>query len=242
MTEQTTTATAPADTVASPESAVEAAQCGHLVNTDKGPKPCVKPVGHTQEGTPAFEQYGKGHASRLQTRKEYKPIPKNALNSLKPVDPTEEVEYGAVGAAASERDEVQQMIDGHVKDAYQEWVAAGKPEKFNDSPRKRYTFSPELEESFRAGLRSAGRLHSVSVRIAPAKRLDNGKVALYWTAQDIREREQKKNKDEIISEQARALKAVTLAMGLEEGDLNGILARLSQPATEASNEAEQVNA
>ena len=255
MTEQTTTTTAPDAPESNGAGTTEAPLCGHLVNTEKGSKPCVKPQGHDTEGTPAFEEFGKGHASRIQKRKEYAPIPKAALSSFKAVDEKEIVEYGATGAQAPERDEVQQEIDGHVKDVYQEWVAAGKPENFNDSPRKRYQFNPELEESFRAALRSAGRLHGVSVRIAPSKKLQNGKVALYWTAQDVRERDTKQTKDDIIANQTKAIEEmagvitdVANVMGLNTSEMklteimHAIVNRLHPEEAEQPAEAEQVSA
>ncbi len=154
------------------------ATCQHVVNTAKGIKPCVKPAGH--EG---------GHASRIQERKEYRPVAKSVLASLETVGADEDVTYGG-GKRATERSAEQKTVDKHVKDAYSSWVTVGRPRAFADMPRRRYFCSPEDEQSVRAMLRSAAQLHGVSVRIAPLAKHQSGKHMLVWAAADVNKREQ----------------------------------------------------
>lgn len=190
-TEAPETTTAPAgEAVPNPEPEV----CGHLINLEKGPKPCQKPKGHDVPGTPLYEEWGKGHVSRIQTRKEYEPVNAKSLESFADVPDSVEVEYGAVGAGQQDRTKMfgglQPTVDDHVKKSWEKWVAAGKPADFNKSPRSRYIFPPKEEDTFRAMLRAAARFHGISVKMPTRSSAhQGGKRILYWVAVDSKPRD-----------------------------------------------------
>lgn len=197
----TRTAT-PAGQQNAPETAqdpwADAPKCGHPVNMAKGQKPCVKPAGHTEDGSRAFTEFGKGHVSRIQKRREYKPITKKVTGSFELVPTTERVEYGA-GRSSEERSDRQIETDGHVTQVHELWVNAGRPKLgFNEMiaaglAARYFLDSPEDEESVRAMLKSAGRFSkrggkdtpAVSVRVAPVKEDEKGRPMLYWIAIDV---------------------------------------------------------
>jgi hypothetical protein len=165
------------------------ATCGHQVNTSKGFKACVKEPGHKG-----------GHASRVQARKEYVPVPVKALKTLATVPTTETAEYGGGrGRDAADRYEgehgaVQKLADEHVAANYKAWADAGKPKMgFNDAIKARlvsryFIDSPDEYDAVVAILRSAGRYHEVGLQIAPIKTHENGKLMVFWRAVDVQHR------------------------------------------------------
>lgn len=179
-----------------PAAPPEPPKCGHIVNTANGDKPCVKLPGHDSDtGSEEARAQGKGHASRLQTRIEYKPVKADVFASFGAVPTTETAEYGSgrgTGANRYEGDDgaQQKIVDEHVAKAYAEWVKAGKPKlSFNEAIAaglaSRYFMTPGDEESVRAKLRSAARYHDVGLQIAKLKKHESGKHMLYWRALDL---------------------------------------------------------
>jgi hypothetical protein len=91
---------------------------------------------------------------------------------------------GPIQVKDAARSDAQKVIDGNVKTAHDAWVAAGKPEEFNKSPRKRRVVAPDQADALRDMLKAAGRLHNLRVRIAPTKTLTDGNAAVYFVVTD----------------------------------------------------------
>lgn len=135
---------------------------------------CTLPAGH-----PATKKHGLA-------RRE--PLPEVSLSVLSTLEDVPEQEKLQVRneTGSRERSAEQRAVDEHVKSVWDEWVAAGKPSAFNDSPRKRYMFEPGQGESILSMLRRAERLHGVRVRALPVKRHESGRDMLYWSVTDVK--------------------------------------------------------
>lgn len=211
--------------------------CGHNVNTANGDKPCVKPKGHDSNAA-LMEEWGSGHASRIQKRKEYETPDDDVFASFGEVPHDETADYGG-GVGAQERDEKQLIVDGHVKQNYDNWVKAGKPKLgFNDSIKaglaSRYMMMPKDEEAMRHRIRSAARFHGVGVRIAKLKKHESGKYMLYWTVQDLQPHQRKKDQAQPSAEETVA---ALLDAGYDAGELAEILAKSTEDAGTAGDGA-----
>jgi len=180
-------------TEAPPLNTDPAVLCGHTVNLAKSVKTCVKPLGHDNPASPFYGDFGKGHVSKIQRRKNYEPVSLASLDSFEDVDEDVEVAYGAVGAGEQDRSAMfgglQPKIDDLVAANFAKWTAAGEPKEFNKAPRARFIIDASEEDSFRAMLRAAGRWHVVAIRMpGTLTPHENGKYILYWSAQKIQPR------------------------------------------------------
>lgn len=164
-----------------PEGAETAtATCG-VVFERKTPQGKVKDYACTKD---------KGHEGKhgLARREALPEVSLSVLDSLEDVPETEKLPVRAE-TGTRERSAEQKAVDGHVAQVHAEWIAAGKPSAFNDSPRKRYMFEPGQSENILSMLRRAERLHGIRVRALPVKRHESGKEMLYWTVTDKHERQ-----------------------------------------------------
>lgn len=152
--------------------------CGIMVarnpksdGTVRDPKPCVKTKGHDGD-----------HSWRVYTQIDTKGVTADMLETYEAVPSDEIVE----AVRETTRSAEQLIVDKHVKDSHESWVAAGKPKGFNDSPRKKYFTAPDQADAVRAMLRRAASLHGVHVRIAPPKKHTDGRTMIYWVAVDVK--------------------------------------------------------
>lgn len=133
---------------------------------------CTKPKGHDtgENKTPH---------GLVQNRKEVN-IPAGILTGGFETVP--DTEY--VALVQRERSAEQQIVDGHVQEAYAAWVEAGKPTKPQDSPRKRYLVPAEHVEGIRTMLHRAGDFHGKRVQVAPAVRHESGNMSVQFRVTD----------------------------------------------------------
>lgn len=109
------------------------------------------------------------------------PIPEDAI-SFDEV-PEEEWESHPLSPAPVVREAWQVRFDNRVKDVYDRWVAAGKPE-VRKAPRDRIAIPPEFGAAARKALMSAGTLHKVLVKIQPVSHDPQGRQVIVFTAMD----------------------------------------------------------
>jgi hypothetical protein len=101
-------------------------------------------------------------------------------------DASDDVKPGEVKVQVKEvtRDKDQLWMDEQVKASYAAWVEAGKPNLFNDSPRKRIRVPAAAVPAVRKMLTSSGSFLDKRVRIAQPVTEDDGRVAVYYVATD----------------------------------------------------------
>ena len=159
-----------------PQSEVDLSRCD---NENQNGRRCV--LANTEHKT--NEDGSLVHQYRASgERHEYKPVSVADLLAL----PMEDVPDDDMDVQVKEavRDEAQKIIDGDVQAAYDAWVEAGKPESFNNSPRKRRMVAPENVDTVRHMLKRAGSFLDKRVRIAPTRTHVSGNSMIYFVVTD----------------------------------------------------------
>lgn len=82
---------------------------------------------------------------------------------------------------ARERSKSQKTIDSLVMKAYEKWVAAGMPERFQDRPGGAIQVPEEQLLSVKRAIYSAGRLYNLSIRFG-SEVVEEGYASVVFTA------------------------------------------------------------
>lgn len=95
------------------------------------------------------------------------------------------------GRKSAERSKTQLAFDKLVAQAYDKWVKAGKPAKFESHPLGMVVVPPVYEEGARKAVRSAGGLYGYSIRFGESK-LDSesGNLEVVFSAVDRKVKEE----------------------------------------------------
>lgn len=136
----------------------------------------VLSMSETQE-MPATEAESKPERKKIEE-------PQNFKLALIGPDPARKAVRNA-GRKPAERSKTQKAFDSLVKQAYDKWVKAGKPDKFESRPLGMIIVPPVYEEGARKAVRSAGSLHGYSIRFGDSK-LDSesGNLEVVFSAVD----------------------------------------------------------
>lgn len=90
------------------------------------------------------------------------------------------------------RNETQRKLDDDVKQAYTDWIAAGKEHKVWEKMAPWSTKVPKQhEEVIKQYLRKAGQFHNVQIRFGRSLPLPDGLVVVTWVAKDRAPKEDK---------------------------------------------------
>lgn len=98
-------------------------------------------------------------------------------------DPARKPVRGA-GRKPAERSKTQKAFDMLVEQAYDKWVKAGKPAKFEDHPLGMVIVPPVYEEGVRKAVRSGAALQNRSVRFGDSKLTDEGNLEVVFSVSD----------------------------------------------------------
>jgi hypothetical protein len=109
------------------------------------------------------------------------PVPLDLLGESEDVPEEEWTEVPL--SVPEERDAAQLVIDKEVKDAYDKWVAAGKPHAVK-SPRKRRLANPEHAPAIRQMIGKAARLHKVTAVLSKPSFNADGKEIIVFSVRD----------------------------------------------------------
>lgn len=167
---------APADAQEPAEKVVTAATvelCGKPVQVKDGAKPCIKKPGH--DGDCAMRARNVVDVTKL------------SLADMAAETFGQDEKIGLI-TEPGERSEQQTYVDGLVKEAYEEWVKAGKPTTIpamiKAKVMMRFFLDPEMKQAYVKLLDDAGKLHGVRVRKLPVQKHDSGRFMLPWAAVD----------------------------------------------------------
>lgn len=109
------------------------------------------------------------------------PVPVDVLGDSEDVPEEEWAE--APLSVPEERDAAQLVIDKEVKEAYDKWVAAGKPHAVK-SPRKRRLANPEHAPAIRMMIGKAARFHKVTAVLSKPAFNSDGKEIIVFSVRD----------------------------------------------------------
>ena len=130
--------------------------------------------------TPETETPENGKPKRAYSKQVLAEVPLDALDASR----VPEEEWGSHPLnTAAVRSPAQVKVDETVKALHQEWKDAGSPAE-RQSPRGRYTVSPEHAPSVRAMLTRAGTHLDVHVKIGPPVHDQDGNERIVFTARD----------------------------------------------------------
>lgn len=131
---------------------------------------CGKPAGHT----PA-DAHG-----QVTAKKPAVTLSAGVLDSFEVVPDTE-----FVALVTRERSADQVKVDGHVKKNHTDWIEAGRPEDWGESPRARYLLPVEEVDGVKELIRNAAKFHNVKAQINQPVKHVSGNMSLQFRVIDL---------------------------------------------------------
>jgi hypothetical protein len=163
----------------------------------------IDQVNHDVAADDAADQAKADDKPKRNRKSPLAPVPVDLLGEAEDV-PEEEWASIPPLVAPTERDAGQLRIDAEVKDAFDQWVKAGKPHA-TKSPRKRRVVAPEHAPAVRHMIGNAARFHNVTAIISKPAFNADGKEIIVFSVRDKVARDRKADTNlQAIREWAKA--------------------------------------
>lgn len=95
-------------------------------------------------------------------------------------------QLASMAAPMRARDERQVLIDATVAEVHAEYVAAGKPSKWAQMPKRAYHVNPKAADTLRMMIRRAAAYHGLSVKFGSSVRDPSGREIVVFAPRDQR--------------------------------------------------------